>query len=349
MKALNPKILFAFLFSWIVSVTASPVVDLVEPQDFVRGKGAPVVEEVVFHVPEAGAATLEIGNGLTGARVSSAVVWLNGVQVLAPANFNQQVGHLEVPVTLRAGANSLKVELRSKPGSSLTAFVAAPVDAIDLLPIPAPLQKDVDSLACSAVVSALGVPAVGVPVTFSVAGFDGIAPQVAETDAAGMAAVVFAPFAVAGLGVATAQAGGPEAGLADSEAFEVVQLTNSQRAITLTQSISLLNAAMGTNQPVSYQINLSGVGGQPTHVVFSQQIIPAFGGIAISTDYPASGWLTSTDSQWQVSAAIIGLLPGVYIVQTTATIVETAQSASTEMLVSVTGGAGPFPPMPFGF
>ncbi|MGC3958450.1 MAG: hypothetical protein QM813_11065 [Verrucomicrobiota bacterium] len=325
------------------------MVDLIEPQDFVRGKGAPVVEEVIFHVPEAGAATLDIANGLTGARVSSAVVWLNGVQVLTPANFNQQVGHLVVPVSVRAGDNSLKVELRSKPGSSLTAFVSAPVDTINLLPIPAPVQKDVDSLACSAVVSALGIPAAGIPITFSVAGFDGVVPQVAETDASGTAAVVFAPFAVAGVGVVTAQAGDAEAGLVDSETFEVTQPTSSPRAITLTQSASMLNVTMGSAQPVSFQVNLSGVAGQPTHVVFSQQIIPALGGIAISSDYPVSGWQATTDSQWQVSASISGLLPGVYFIQTTATIVETAQSASAEMLVMVPGGGGPVPPTPFGF
>jgi hypothetical protein len=93
------------------------------PEDFIRGTGKPVAQTRTFSVfnPQC-AATLRIDNGgLHGqyARVSSAVITLNGVQVVGPSDFNQNVAVIEKPVTL-ASDNELVVELRSKPGSGIT-------------------------------------------------------------------------------------------------------------------------------------------------------------------------------------------------------------------------------------
>jgi hypothetical protein len=62
---------------------------------------------------------VENGDASGGNRVSSAVISLNGQQVFGPSAFNQNVGHLEAPINL-LDANTLSVELRSKPGSYLT-------------------------------------------------------------------------------------------------------------------------------------------------------------------------------------------------------------------------------------
>jgi RHS repeat-associated protein len=51
--------------------------------------------------------------------VSSGFVNLNGVQIIGPNNFNQNVAEVDVPVTLQ-GANTLDVQVRGQPGGVLT-------------------------------------------------------------------------------------------------------------------------------------------------------------------------------------------------------------------------------------
>lgn len=111
------------------------------PQNFVRDKGKPLPESHVFTIPDAPTEySLRIFNG--GAqnefeRVSSAGVWLNGVEVVGPNQFNQRVSEIEVPVT-PSKENRLVVELRSATGSAFTLEVVgvdnAPPLVSDLIP-----------------------------------------------------------------------------------------------------------------------------------------------------------------------------------------------------------------------
>jgi len=61
-------------------------------------------------------------------RVSSALIIINGKQILGPHDFNQQVYDIEVPVKLTEN-NSISVELRSKPGSYINVQVKEEVQA----------------------------------------------------------------------------------------------------------------------------------------------------------------------------------------------------------------------------
>lgn len=92
------------------------------PKDYVRSTAKPVTVSDAFSVATPGTAMLHITNG--GAfgqyeRVSSAVITLNGVTVVSPSEFSQQVGLIDKLVPL-AALNTLTVELRSRPGSGLT-------------------------------------------------------------------------------------------------------------------------------------------------------------------------------------------------------------------------------------
>ena len=101
------------------------------PKDYVRGTGRPVIVTDTFPVANpTGSFTLHIDNG--GAqgqygRVSSAVVTLNGVVVVAPNEFNQQISVIEKPVVL-ISQNILSVEVRSAPGSGFTLEIFGEVD-----------------------------------------------------------------------------------------------------------------------------------------------------------------------------------------------------------------------------
>ena len=88
-------------------------------ETFVRGKGKPKTEQRNF-TALAGESSLIIHNGDANGknRASSAVIILNGTQVVGPNEFNQSVGLIEKSVVLNQN-NTLEVELRSAPGSSI--------------------------------------------------------------------------------------------------------------------------------------------------------------------------------------------------------------------------------------
>ena len=93
------------------------------PENFVRDKGKPFLEVHTFTILNPNTQyTLWIDNGGANGelkKVSSATVWLNGVQIVGPNRFNQTVSEIVLPVMLST-QNQLVVELRSKPGSGFT-------------------------------------------------------------------------------------------------------------------------------------------------------------------------------------------------------------------------------------
>src|SRR5262245_56716174 len=94
------------------------------PQGFTRDAGGPQQETAAFSVANPAASfTLHVDSRF----VASATVWLNGAVVLSPADFNANVRTLDRAVRLEA-QNTLAVELRSRPGATLTAQVIG-VDA----------------------------------------------------------------------------------------------------------------------------------------------------------------------------------------------------------------------------
>ena len=93
------------------------------PKTFVRKKGKPVEETLVFESdPELlGPFTMNLmsGDASGSHRVDSAVIKLNGDVIFDPSSFNEQIGFLSQAVSLQS-TNSLSVELRGEPGDLLT-------------------------------------------------------------------------------------------------------------------------------------------------------------------------------------------------------------------------------------
>lgn len=105
--------------------------------------------------------------------------------------------------------------------------------------------------------------------------------------------------------------------------------------ISLEQSLSFMNVKK--NAPpeyVAFSVKLTGTAGNTYNVTFEQTISPDTGGLSLSSDYPGN-WSTSVDSTWTVNESVIGLDLGTYIITTTATILETGGSASSELVVNV--------------
>jgi len=83
--------------------------------------GEPVQEELRFWSQGYEGIVLNVQNGTEDGsnRVSSAVVSLNGVKVLSPADFNQKVAGLQRSIAPHDQENTLTVNLRSNPGGYL--------------------------------------------------------------------------------------------------------------------------------------------------------------------------------------------------------------------------------------
>ncbi|MDH5526654.1 MAG: hypothetical protein OEY97_05025 [Nitrospirota bacterium] len=170
-----------------------------------RATSAPVVANFTFNVPVAGAAMLKVANGvmddeITGEKVSSSVIALNGQVILGPDQFNQAVSEVSAPVTLLEGANTLSVELRGKPGGVIIARVVAPVDAVHLIPPAGPVVIGSGPLEVHASASGLGLPAQLVALRFDVDGLGAVQPAQTETGKDGAASAMLDGFSTPGTG-----------------------------------------------------------------------------------------------------------------------------------------------------
>ncbi len=112
------------------------------PQSYTRSTGAPVTVTSNFSVLNPNTQyTLKVFNGGLQDNqtelVSSGFVNVNGVQVIGPSNFNQNVVEVDVPVTLQA-TNTIDVQLRGKPGGVLTVEIVGIDNVPPLLSITSP-------------------------------------------------------------------------------------------------------------------------------------------------------------------------------------------------------------------
>jgi len=94
------------------------------PQEFKRDRGSPATAAVHFSVLNPGSFyVVRVSNGdTTGSartRVSSAVIAVNGIDVIGPEAFNQRASYIERNLEL-VQDNEMTVELRGKPGGTIT-------------------------------------------------------------------------------------------------------------------------------------------------------------------------------------------------------------------------------------
>jgi len=119
------KFLMATFLIFVSLVLANTVwcdeVIVFGPKTYTRYNGKPqVITDTFSASQQIGDFHLLIKNGENGNnRVSSAIVRINGLQILGPSDFSQQVDSINKPINL-TGTNKLQVDLRSTPGSFFT-------------------------------------------------------------------------------------------------------------------------------------------------------------------------------------------------------------------------------------
>jgi len=121
-------LLTLILLSFVVEVFAVEVT-LFGPKQYLRGNGSPVTVTDSFP-GVSGGATLLITNGDANGknRVSSGTIMVNGITVVTPDKFNQQVSSFMVPISVLE-QNTIAVNLASKPGSFITVTIKEEIQA----------------------------------------------------------------------------------------------------------------------------------------------------------------------------------------------------------------------------
>jgi hypothetical protein len=124
-------IVFIVLFTFITLPhdSSADTLTVYGPETYIRGKGGPITVTNAFTVLNTDTTyTLKIYNSGLEAdeanykQVSSLVISLNGIQVVGPNEFNQNISLIEKPVTLLL-SNEISVELRGKPGGAITVVI----------------------------------------------------------------------------------------------------------------------------------------------------------------------------------------------------------------------------------
>lgn len=97
-------------------------------ETFTRATGSPIVETRQVSNPDfsnyTNQFTLEINNGNgSNNKVSSAIIKIDGVQILGPSDFSQNVARISKSISNLTANSILSVELRGKPGGILDVWI----------------------------------------------------------------------------------------------------------------------------------------------------------------------------------------------------------------------------------
>ena len=141
--------LLSFIITFIIAFPALSGTVL-GPKQYVRTSGAPNTFTDTFQ-SMGGSGSLIIKNGSAAGAdrvkgtvdnytITSAKVYINGTLIFGPSDFKSAVYYMERSVQLNNGTNTLYVELRSSPGSYITAEVTGTV-----IPPPTTISLDITS------------------------------------------------------------------------------------------------------------------------------------------------------------------------------------------------------------
>lgn len=127
MKKMLLRLMLGFILLGVFQINAhAGTFTAFGPKTFTRGSGKPITETATFSIKNLNTDyTLKIYNGGINseyAKVSSAIVKLNGSTLFEESDFNQQASLLQKQVSVST-SNTLSVELRSSPGSGLTIVI----------------------------------------------------------------------------------------------------------------------------------------------------------------------------------------------------------------------------------
>jgi|GEM_PF-3269659 len=296
---------------------------------------------IEFTVPSAGKATLRLVNGARiGAPYHERII-------LANVAVNEQKGHLislaknvvELPVDLVSGTNRLTVsKVFALPDQRLSVRIEACADHIALQPIAETQQVGRDVLQAVATVTTHGLPVANASVNFTLDGIGDKQQANISTSDTGVANTSFA-LPLPGSGTLRAKL------VNSSPALEALTPVN----VVLEPSLRLnqgrdeitLNSQESIRTPFFLFYLMKD--GTPRHVTFEQSVKPNTGGIKLTGEIPAGGFIASNPASFTIDGAIEAVKAGSYQVTSTATIQETDEKVRVQTKVDVIDQAAPKP------
>ena len=197
-------------------VSAAAELTVFGPQQYVRTTSATTVYEDQF-LAQVGPAHLiiTVGNPDGTNKVSSARVFLNGLEIFYPNDFPSNISNYQIPVNLTE-SNLLRVELQGSPGDFLIIWVT---------------QENVRTITASAGLNGTISPSGAVPVNYGASQTFTFAPNT-------------------GYHVADVLVDGASVGAVTSYSFDNVT-TNHTIAVTFAINAYTINASAGTNGTIS--------------------------------------------------------------------------------------------------
>lgn len=127
MRRPSPTPAFVLILVAALPALAADPPPVFGPKSYERTAGPPDAYQDTFEVPAAGPLVLWVQNGDDdGGRVASASIRVNGLEVVRPADFSNDVEQVVRPIAAAAGSNTLGVTIDGAPGSSLTVVVMRP-------------------------------------------------------------------------------------------------------------------------------------------------------------------------------------------------------------------------------
>ena len=357
----SKHILVSPLFSVPVQHACGPTGIILPVQIFEGKERKHRFGPITFNVPESedgkevGHAILRLVNGARiGApkdeRFKSAQVYVNGKKVtiaidkkhkqkeVDPVNIKRNV--IEVPISLVSGkTNRLDINRAiAKSDQRLSARIDVCPDTLKLTPIP-DTQLIGQTIQTEAKLTGLGVPIENAGVQFIMKGLGPNQKTTVTTSSSGIATSLFL-IPATGKGKLIARVIGIRHKLLEKTPFSAV----AQSSIVLGQGRSevTINTQESLHSPFFlYYVNNDGIS---RHINFEQTVMPATGGITLTTDsVPEDGFVTTGSDIFSVEETIQGMIPGEYTINSKATIKETGETTSSTLTVKVVDSAAPEP------
>lgn len=288
--------------------------------------------EARFSVPLAGTAVLTMVNGAGSPEiVTRGSVVLNDQEVLGRDDFDPDQLVVVKTVELHAGENKLQFRnLGMQRGGRIRITITAAADRLEIAPVDSTIVLGEENLVAEATLTALGLPVDDADLLFEVENLGDVPAVESQTDETGVATATISGFETAGTGTLRVSQVGSDPVLAATTPLELVV----EAAIDLDQGLSDLALELGTNRHLSYGIEVNETGGELQGVTFTQTLEPDDGGVSLTSDYPG-GWSTAKPQTFLVNEVITGLVPGTYLLTSTATITNTGESRSRELRIEV--------------
>ncbi len=270
-------------------------------------------------------------------RIYYADLWLNGSKIM---RLNKSTNIAEIPVSLNAGLNTLKiVRIRSKPGQLLAVEIQACADQLELTPVSETLSTG-STLSATATVTAQGVPVKGAEIQFDVS--DSLAADHQKTAISSDSGIAHTDFILTNAGNGQLIARVVDASPDLTASTEILAVNTP--SMELNQGFDELSLTPGENESLPFFLFYLSHDPTQQQLTFNRTVEPDNGGLLISGGAgSADGYMVNGPASFNFEPVITAVSPGDYKVIARAVILGSGETVSATTTVHVADPNAPEP------